>query len=266
MNCTLYIVLSLLFTCLVTSSGQEVEAGTTRVASQLAVGHLNLLDTYLSNEKYRGTDIRFVSEVVRDSGRHPMTYMLTHEGAMSALHTRSENLKALAGHYDFAYSMMRRWQFATHYAPVVVRVGGFGETFLGFCYKTTGNANNPAQGYAAVNVGPHVMAETVLPILGRKVRVTWQARIPLFGLTFSPNYGQSYYEMFNEGNYDRNVVFTSIATFQMRQQISFDIPVWRHASLRIGYLGDIRQQTPNNLRQHQWYNAVLLGVTITKRE
>jgi hypothetical protein len=81
---------------------------------------------------------------------------------------------------------------------------------------------------------------------------------------FSPNYGQSYYEIFNEGVYDHNVVVTSVATFQLRQQLSLDIKVSPKAAIRIGYLCDIRQATPNNLKQHQWYNAALIGVTLRR--
>jgi hypothetical protein len=92
----------------------------------------------------------------------------------------------------------------------------------------------------------------------------YELALPLAGIQFSPNYGQSYYEIFNKGNYDHNIVFTSIAAFQLRHQLSLDIPVAQRTSLRIGYLGDIRQATPNNLKQHQWYNAVIVGVTIKK--
>ncbi len=231
------------------------------VSTQLSIGHLNQLDTYLSQEKYRGPEWRFISDVVRDSKKHPLTYMLSHEGAFANTHNRADNANCLSGHYDFAYTAMYRW---TINDKVKMYAGLFGNIDLGFAYNTRNSANNPAQGYASANIGPQVMARYTFRLWNKNMRLTYQARVPLVGLMFSPNYGQSYYEIFNEGNYDHNVVFTSIATFQLRHQLSLDIPVAERTALRIGYLGDIRQATPNNLKQHQWSNHVVLGVTITR--
>ena len=238
------------------------------VSTQFAVGHLNQLDTYISNEKYYGTEWQFVSEVVKDSKKRPLTYSLTHEGAFANTHNRVDNANELSGHYNFAYSVMRKWSCPSNLlfrnSRFTFRAGLFANIDLGFCYNNRTSANNPAQGYASVNIGPQVMANYDFPLWNKVFRLTYEARIPLAGLMFSPNYGQSYYEIFNKGNYDHNIVFTSIATFQLRHQLSLDIPVAQRTSLRIGYLGDIRQATPNNLKQHQWYNAVIVGVTIKK--
>lgn len=268
------ILLSLIFTLCIATRGYSQSI----VSSQLAIGHVNHLDTYLSNEKYRGTQLEFISSVLRPSAKHPITYSLTHEGAIADTHNRADNASEIAGHYDFAYGIMRHWCImgdesstsnslsltSTKERSLHLYAGGFGETFLGFCYNTRTNANNPAQGYAALNIGPQVMAKYHFPLFKRYLTLTYEARIPLLGIMFSPNYGQSYYELFCEGNYDHNVLFSSIVTFQLRHQLSLDIPIRQNTALRIGYMGDIRQSTPNNLKQHQWYNAAVIGITITK--
>ena len=255
-NSSIYILLLLSITFSIPICAQEPFTPERSVSTQIAIGHLNQLDTYLSNEKYYGTEWRFVSEVVRDSPKHPLTYTLTHEGTFANTHNRADNANELSGHYDFAYSLMRKW--------TAIRAGMFANADIGFCYNTRTSANNPAQGYASLNIGPQVMAHCDFRLFNLPLRLTYQARIPLIGIMFSPNYGQSYYEIFNEGNHDHNIVLTSLATFQLRHQLSLDIPVAEHTSMRIGYLGDIRQATPNNLKQHQWYNAVIIGVTIKK--
>ena len=235
------------------------------VSTQLSIGHLNQLDTYLSHEKYYGTEWRFISDVLRDSRKHPLTYSLTHEGAFANTHNRADNANALSGHYDFAYTVMRRFDVTHHeVSPLHLYAGLFTNADIGFCYNTRNSSNNPAQGYASANIGASLMARYAFTLWNKAVAVTYQARIPFVGLAFSPNYGQSYYEMFSEGIYDHNIVFTSIATFQLRQQLSFDVSITPCTALRIGYLGDIRQAEPKNLKQHQWYNAVILGVTLRK--
>lgn len=250
------------------SSVNLAKAQERTVSTQISIGHLNQLDTYLSNEKYRGTEWRFISEVVKDSQKRPFTHVLTHEGAFANTHNRADNANELSGHYNFAYALMRKWAFSplssSDNFPLVVRAGLFANVDLGFCYNTRTSANNPAQGYASFNIGPNVIVNYDLPLLNKIFRLTYEARIPLVGIMFSPNYGQSYYEIFNKGNYDHNIVFTSIGTFQLRHQFSIDIPVAKRTSLRLGYLGDIRQAKPNNLKQHQWYNAAVIGVTIKK--
>ena len=236
------------------------------VATQIAIGHANHLDTYLSPEKYRGIEIRFISEVLKTK------VMFQHEGDMSFTSNRANNADEISGHYDFTFAMMHKWSWCDN--KMTLRVGGMADLWLGFAYNTR-NTNNPAQGYASLAVGPQIMVSYKLSAIMKKperrflkflstITVNYQMRMPWLGLMFSPNYGQSYYEIFSRGNYDHNIVFTSLATFQMRQQVSFDIPLKNRTSLRIGYISDIRQAKPNNLKQHQYYNAATIGVVIRK--
>jgi len=76
---------------------------------------------------------------------------------------------------------------------------------------------------------------------------------------FSPQYGQSYYNLFSQGNYDHNVVCTHPGNaLSLHQNFSFDFPI-RRATIRVGYLSDLRQARVNGLRQHHYTRAALIG-------
>lgn len=233
------------------------------VATQLALGGSDYLDTYLSPEKYRGFEGRFISEVLRDSRKRPMSYSLTHEGMIATTDNRAGTASELSGSYDFAYSMMYRTSLLD--GKLRLLLGGMVNYNLGFTYNTRNSSNNPAQGYMSLGIGPNVMLRYDLPLWGKTFLINWEARMPFVGLMFSPNYGQSYYEIFNRGDYDHNVVFTSLAVPQLRHHLNVDVPLTERCALRVGYLGDYRQAKPNNLRQHHYYNAATIGIVIKKK-
>lgn len=257
-----FIAIMLVWHNVTVAQTQPMLPGECEVASQVAVGGMNHLDTYLSPEKYKGVEPRFVSDVTRMSKKHPLVYRLSHEAAIAYVSNRSKTAHEFSGHYDFAYGVLRRWNIADD--KITLMAGGMVDAFVGFAYNTRNGANNPAQAYISANIGAQVTAQYRFALWGKQMRLTYEARVPVVGMMFSPNYGQSYYEIFNKGNYDYNIVVTSVGTFQIRQQLSLDIPVGTHTALRVGYLNDIRQAEPNNLKQHQWYNAAIIGIVLRK--
>ena len=231
-------------------------------ALMLGIGYTDILDTYLSPEKYRGTDLRFLSHTRRENDSTCLVHQLLHEGCIATADNRSGNGGEIGGGYTFAYSLLRKWQMPVGSCHLRLLAGGTAELSVGFLYNTRGS-NNPAQARLALQLKPTVAADFDFRLFRRQQRpftLHYEASAPLCGLMFSPNYGQSYYEIFSRGNYDHNCVPTTIAsTPSLRQMLTLDFRAL-HTTWRIGYLGDWRQASVNNLKQHTYTHALVFGI------
>lgn len=225
--------------------------------TSIAIGTTNHLDTYLSPQEYKGLSVAFLSNVLR-SKSNLCDFQFTHEGALDFTSNKADNANALSGHYDFAFAMMHRWNMLGN--KLTLRVGGMSDLNIGFAYNMHNTANNPAQAYLSLGIGVAGMATYKLSIGKHTFPITYECRIPLIGVMFSPAFGQSYYEIFNRGDYDHNVVITSFATPSYRHQLSIDIPLSKSKAMRVGYLGDIRQAKPNSLLQHSYSHSFIVGI------
>ena len=230
-------------------------------AKMIAVGASNILDTYLSPEKYKGTEVRYISHNTRPLRRAHLSSIVMHQGQFSYVSNRADNNNELEGAYNFLYCLRYNWQITPAFK---VEAGGGIETDIGFLYNTR-NGNNPAQLRLSASLTPSFAATYDLAIKSCDLRIKYEGTAPLAGLMFSPNYEQSYYEIFNRGNYDRNIVPTTIvSTPSYRQMVTLDIrpsAKWRSTWLRAGYLGDYQQAKVNNLRYHQLSHMFVLGIT-----
>jgi len=230
----------------------------------LAIGSSNILDTYLSAEKYKGSELRYINVSSRNTRWKGIRQTMFHEGQFYSLSNRADNNDELGGMYRFQYHLRRHWDLSHGFT---LEAGGGIGAQLGFLHNTR-NSNNPAQAYASLQLLPSVAATKSVQMFHRNVKFSYEASVPLLGVMFSPNYGQSYYEIFTRGNYDHNVVPTTIgSTPSLRQMITADIQLSKrnpNRRLRIGYLGDYQQAKVNNLKYHQYAHMLVLGLTITK--
>lgn len=245
-------------TCGQTGNTREDDANryTTR-STMFGIGGTNRLETYLSPLEYTGPEVRFMRESIRMTrmwGGRVSTQQF-YEGNFSYSKNPTKDSEYLSGDID--------WRIGWHYnwtpLPALRLMAGL-QTGLscGFVYNTS-NGNNPAQGKLSTNIAASGMAIYRFNWLRRRFSVRYQFDMPLAGLMFSPNYGQSYYEIFSLGHYDRNVCFTWPGNAPcFSQLLTVDVPIGS-GTLRLGYRCDIRQSHVNNLKSHTWSNLFMIG-------
>ena len=221
----------------------------------IGLAHTNILDTYISQEKASGPELRYIfdKERRRDSSRVSFTMM--HQAFITSSDTRGNDNSMLSAMYSLKFGWHCNWW---PLPGLRLRAGGMADATLGGLYNTR-NSNNPAQARIALAIDPAIGAVWHFRLWRRPFALRYEACSPLIGAAFSPNYGQSYYEIFSRGNYDHNVVLTHPGNaFQLHQLLLLDFRLWR-ATLTVGYMGDIRQLRANSLKYHQYSHGIVVG-------
>ena len=244
------------------ANSQEPIANSPKIITRshmVGIGGTNVLDTYLSDEHFTGTGVSFLSVVERQRQGKAWSTLIEHEANLSSVKDRTRSKHELEGAYNLYWGKLYSWQLMDN--KLRLQAGGLVNASLGFIYNTS-NSNNPAQARAHLNIMPTGAASYHFRLFHKPFVARYELSLPLVGIQFSPNYGQSYYELFGRGNYDHNVVPTTfIAAPEWRNMFTLDAALTRKLTLRIGYLGNIQQSKVNGLRQHIYTHRFLIGVT-----
>lgn len=227
-------------------------------ATLYGVGFTNILDTYLSPVEYKGTEIRILRESMH------MTKLM--DGRISTQNLLQVNLSTSTNQSKTGDQLagLINWNYAWHYQfqlteQFKILAGPMIDLNGGFVYNTR-NSNNPAQAKAYLNIAASSMAIYHFRIGKIPFIARYQVNLPLAGLLFSPEYGQSYYEIFTLGHWGENIRFTSLHNQpSMRNMLTLDFPISR-VNLRLAYLCDLQQSHVNSLKSHTWSNIFMVGV------
>lgn len=226
-------------------------------ATLYGAGFTNILDTYLSPMEYTGPEIRILRESMR------MTKLM--DGNVSVQSMFQINLSLTDNKADTGSEMagMVNWNYAWHYQFRVtenlkILAGPMVDLNGGFVYNMR-NSNNPAQAKAYVNLAASGMAIYRFRIGNYPLIARYQANLPIMGVMFSPEYGESYYEIFELKHGGSNILLTSLHNQPaLRQFLTLDFPIG-NVNMRAGYICDIQQAKVNHLKSHTWSHIFMLG-------
>lgn len=223
---------------------------------QIGAGSTRVLDTYLSQEKFSGSGLTILNSSERQRDNRKWSMLTEHELNIATVGDRVDKREEMQGSYTLFIGALRQWR----YGPLKLQAGGMGAVDAGFIYNTS-NSNNPAQGRLSLQLMPTGTAAYAFKLWRRPLQLRYELQLPLGGVIFSPNYGQSYYEIFSLGNYDHNVVMTTfVSAPTWRQQLSAEYPIGRGTSLRVSYLGHYQQSNVNHLKTHIYHDRVMIGI------
>lgn len=229
----------------------------TTTANMIGIGRTNVLDDYLSNEKYRGTELRFISMTEKYTPSKRLSFQRLFQVDASLPSNNSETGSNIVGMMNYSLGWYYNWNFLD--GNLRVQAGGLADMNFGGILNTR-NGNNAGQLRCYLNIAPSAAVTYDFSMWRRNFALRYSIDVPLFGLMFSPNYGQSYYEIFTRSKYDHNLVFTTIGCApSMRHTFTLDFPI-RKTTLRVGYFGDFQQAKVNGIKSHIWTNGVVLGI------
>lgn len=232
-------------------------------------GTANVLDTYLSPYNYTGTALRLLHETRRDVRLSPC---LTAEVVSAAdvdaefIENPARNINEYAGGLRYSLAALARIRPVRR--PFTLSAGPQLSVYAGGIYNDKGG-NNPAQAKADITLDAVCAATYRFRALSRPFRLRYGLSVPLAGVAFAMNYGQSYYEAFSLGHSDHNVVFAHPGNIpSLRHRLTLEMRLSRRTrtSLIVGYAGSMMQSKFNGLRYHSYTHTFMLGFTKTFRK
>lgn len=226
-------------------------------ATLYGVGFTNVFDTYLSPQEYTGVDFRISRESMRMTKwmNNRVSLQSFFQADLGYTHNKVDNNNAFSG--------LANWNYGLHYNfPITsnfkLLAGGLADINGGFVYNLR-NGNNPAQARAYINLDASGMAIWDLHIKNRPLTLRYQINLPLMGVMFMPNYGQSYYEIFTLGHWNGVINFTSLYNQpSLRQMLTVDFPVGK-AKMRFAYIWDAQQSKINEIKTHTYSHVFMVG-------
>lgn len=252
-TCLLFCVF--MFLC-INLPAQEENKSLTYHSTLFGIGTYNVYDTYLSPLSYAGWGLRIFDDQMK------MTKLM--DGKISSQQLISLDLSSTKNNTETAseYSLFLDYSYGLHYRlkplpRLSIFTGAQANAILGAIYNSR-NGNNPVSAKLGATFNLSGIVSYQLNIKSQPFRVRYQMDMPFIGFLFSPNYGQSYYEI-SIGNNNEIFNLTSFGNqFVMKNYLTLEIP-FNSLTLRFTYLNYLYNTKINSLETKLTSNTWMIG-------
>jgi len=250
--CILFFVLFFSFSCL----SQETPTSLTYKSILVGFGPSSVYDTYLSPLNYTGENVGLYYEQTKNTGL--LKGKVSAQHLFNANYSWSKNNTGTASYYsgvvEYDYGLHYRFTPANKW---LFFAGMQADGLAGFVYNTR-NGNNPATGKAHVNLNLSGIANYKLQIHKQPILFRDQLGIPFIGAMYSPQYGESYYEI-GLGDTKHLIHLSSFHNYlNFRNVLSAELP-FNNFTLRFSYLFSFYETRINNLDTRMTSNTFYIG-------
>lgn len=223
-------------------------------------GHASQLDTYVSPVTYRGAAMRLGYERMQAMRFSPLKWVMQVEAGVEydLTHNSAGNHTSHALAADAKWAMLRR--IGRSPLPGLQLQAGFSTQLRGGVIYNPINSNNVVAAKIHWSVGATALAAYTVNRGGRvPVTLRYQATLPVAGVFFSPEYDESYYEIY-VGNRKGLANFGWWGNrFDMTNLLTADLHLGGTV-LRVGYRGRIETSWIKNINTHIFTHCVVLGI------
>ena len=237
---------------------EEAKLPLTYQSLSIGMGQSSVYDSYLSPLKYSGWNIGLTGEQMKTSrllkGRLSTQELFYVEFAYTDNPSKSAN--TYIGSLNYNYGMYYPFN---PIGKLQLWAGLQGDVLLGAIYNLR-NTNNPANAKANLNLNLSGMAAYRFHIRRQVMQLRYQMDLPFVGALFSPEFGQSYYEI---GLGDGNALVHFAAwhnRFSMRNTLSVEFPL-NFCTLRLSAMNWVYETRVNDLNTQLISHSIYLGVS-----
>ena len=225
-------------------------------STMFGLGQANVYDTYLSPLNYSGNSYSFMAENME------MTSFLQEKIAVQQLFfidfsstlNHVGNSLNYAGFLEYSYGLFYRF---TPLSDLKIFAGSQINGLAGYVYNIR-NGNNPITAKAHLNLTLSGVVSYDFKIKSQAFRLRYQISSPFAGLMFSPQYGQSYYEI-SLGDEGQLIYFSSYHNhLSLRNNFSLEIPIWV-ITLRAMYANSVYETRINNIETRIHNGSFMIG-------
>lgn len=245
------------------ATAQEMEQGEVRHSYLVGAGSGNVLDTYLSPYNYTGANYKFVFESMSPCKIGQMDDLLYNTQLTvdaSVVENHTKNVGGYAGGARWNIGVLKHLYTNGNFR---LYGGPMANAYIGGVYNER-NGNNPAQLKLSVTLDVKAKAMYDFKVWNIPVHTDYSMSIPLAGLAHSPEYGESYYELYRLDDSRNGIVFVHTGNMpSMRHLLTLEVPVMTGHKVRFGYSGDLMQAKINDIKYHSYTHTFMVGLTST---